>query len=101
MSSYNEDDTDPRSRNSSNVSDVDTAVEIQYLRSKFGALKGRISRFEIVSNQRIAALEKTVSEFRRKLIFVKGIMYGIFIAAGSGLWALFDKLKKLGVNLFQ
>lgn len=96
-----EDNTDPQARHPSNNSNVDTAVQIQYLRSKVGTLERIFTSFKVTFGGRVAHLEKENSELRRKLIFVKGFIYGLLAAAGTGIWAIFDKLKKLGVDLFQ
>ncbi len=98
---YDEDNTDPQARNPARNPHVETAVAIQYLRSKIGTIKNSVTSVEEAFGRRIASLEKQVSGFRRKLILVRGFLYGLAVAGGSSVWALFDKLKQLGIDIFD
>ncbi len=97
MSTSDDDDADITDPRCTPIRDnMETALELQYLRTKYGAVKRKLSYIENAFSRRLASLEKEVGEFRRKLVLAKGFVYGIVVAVSGGFYMVLDKLKAMG-----
>lgn len=79
--------------------DIEEAAELKLMRHEINALLSRFEREDKEDDKRLEALELAVGEFRRRLAYGKGILFGITFMLGALGFVFIEWIKEMYEHL--